>query len=96
MSLFKSFAPLPLLWLCVTAIPAGPGYWPNGTSSDIVGGEFNAAAYGLIDNYDGTNWLSKFDVQAVSDRIPRLTPTDTKQIADPTRAFLLIRFRIRY
>jgi hypothetical protein len=66
MSLTRSVAVLPLLWLCTTAVPAGPGWWPNGTSSDIFEGDFNAAAYGLIDTYDGTNWLSKFDVQAVS------------------------------
>ena len=66
MSLARSIAALPFFWLCATAIPAGPGYWPNGTLSEIVGGDFHAAAYGLIDNYDGTNWLNMFDVQAVS------------------------------
>ncbi|KAF2632722.1 glycoside hydrolase family 16 protein [Macroventuria anomochaeta] len=67
MSLKRSIATLPLLWLCATAIPAGSGWWPNGTSSDIVGGDFNTAAYGLIDTYDGTNWLNMFDVQAITD-----------------------------
>lgn len=66
MLLPRSIAASPLLWLGVTAIPAGPGYWRNGTSSEVVGGDFNAAAYGLIDTYDGTNWLNMFDVQAVS------------------------------
>lgn len=68
MSLTRSIASLALLWLYATAIPAGPGHWPNGTSSEIVVGDFNAAAYGLIDNYDGTNWLNMFDVQAVRKR----------------------------
>ncbi|KAG9200781.1 hypothetical protein G6514_006637 [Epicoccum nigrum] len=67
MLLPRSIAASPLLWLGVTAIPAGPGYWHNGTSSEVVGGDFNAAAYGLIDTYDGTNWLNMFDVQAISD-----------------------------
>ena len=66
MLLPRSIAASPLLWLGVTAIPAGPGYWHNGTSSEVVGGDFNAAAYGLIDTYDVTNWLNMFDVQAVS------------------------------
>ena len=66
MLLPRSIVASPLLWLGVTAIPAGPGYWPNGNSSDVVGGDFSTAAYGLIDTYDGTNWLNMFDVQAVS------------------------------
>ncbi|KAL1656855.1 hypothetical protein SLS61_000651 [Didymella pomorum] len=68
MSLIRTIASLPLLWSCVTAAPpAGPGVWPNGTHSEIVGGDFNAESYGLIDNYDGTNWLNMFDVQDISD-----------------------------
>jgi hypothetical protein len=86
MSLAKSIAALPFLWLCATAIPAGPGYWPNGTSSEIVEGDFNAAAYGLIDNYDGTNWLNMFDVQAVSKSFDQKKSANIRQIADPTRA----------
>ena len=66
MFLTRSVAAFPLLWLCATAIPAGPGWWPNGTSSDTVEGDFSVAAYGLIDTYDGTNWLEKFYVEAVS------------------------------
>jgi hypothetical protein len=62
---FKSIIPcLSLLLSCATAIPAGPGYWPNGTSSPTA--EFHAAAaYNLIDVYDASNWLNEFDVQDV-------------------------------
>ena len=68
MPLIRTIASLPLLWSYVTAAPpAGPGVWPNGTHSEIVGDDFNAESYGLIDNYDGTNWLNMFDVQDVSD-----------------------------
>ncbi|KAJ4366620.1 hypothetical protein N0V95_000121 [Ascochyta clinopodiicola] len=66
MSLRRSIAVLPLLWLCATAIPAG-GRWSNDTSQVVFEGDFNATAYGLIDTYDGTNWLNMFDVQAIAD-----------------------------
>jgi len=66
MSLIQSIAAVSLFWLHATAIPAGPGWWPNGTSSDIVDSDFSSAAYGLIDSYDGSNWLNMFNVQAVS------------------------------
>ena len=66
MFLLRSIAAFPLIWQCATAIPAGPGWWPNGTSSDVVEDDFSVAAYGLIDTYDGTNWLDKFYVEAVS------------------------------
>lgn len=66
MSLKTYFASIPLLWSCATALPAGPGFWPNGTSSQTFD-VHTSAAYSLIDTYDGSNWLSKFNVQAVSD-----------------------------
>lgn len=65
----KSFiVPLSSLWLGVTAIPAGPGYYgPNMTKLPPVDGDtVFAQAFGLIETYDASNWLSKFDVQAVS------------------------------
>jgi hypothetical protein len=65
MSLPSFFTYLPLFWLCVTAVPAGPGWWPNGTHP--IDDDFHTAAYGLIETYDGTNWLNKFDVQDVGD-----------------------------
>ena len=65
MSLTAGIVYLPIFWYCVTALPAGPGFWPNGTSSPTA--EFSALeAFSLIDTYDGSNWLNKFDVQAVS------------------------------
>jgi hypothetical protein len=76
MSLPTFITYLPLLWFCATASPAGG----NGAASQhVIAGsdwspnnrypyqdDFSSAAYKLIDTYDGTNWLSKFDVQAVS------------------------------
>lgn len=56
---------LPVLWRGATALPAGPGSWPNGTVSP-VSDVFTSAAYSLIDTYDANNWISKFDVEAVS------------------------------
>lgn len=62
---FRAFiVSLPLLWKYTTAFPAGPGYFPNNQSSPV--NDVHVAAYGLIDSYDASNWLSKFDVQAVS------------------------------
>lgn len=63
---FKAAAvSLPLFWHYATAFPAGPGFWPNGTSSPTI--DFQAeAAYSLMETYDASNWLNKFDVQAVS------------------------------
>jgi hypothetical protein len=68
------FVSIPLLWRCTTALPAGPGSWPNGTSfvhssSDV----HTSAVYNLLDTYDASNWLSKFNVEDIS---------------DPTRTFL--------
>ncbi|KAF3004276.1 hypothetical protein E8E13_008397 [Curvularia kusanoi] len=63
----RSIAVSPLLLLCATALPGKPGFWPNGTSSEIADEQFSTAAYGLVDTYDGTNWLNMFDVQAIAD-----------------------------
>ncbi|KAF2132329.1 glycoside hydrolase family 16 protein [Dothidotthia symphoricarpi CBS 119687] len=57
---------LTLLVHYITALPAGPGYWPNGTYSPTSDFQ-TAAAYSLIDTYDASNWLNKFDVQAIAD-----------------------------
>lgn len=60
---------LPLLWHSVSATPAGPGVFPAGYQSPAVNssdGEMSVEGYGLIEQYDSSNWLSKFDVQAVS------------------------------
>lgn len=68
MSLKSFIASLPLLWNCATAHPAfsnGPKF-PNNVTSPVEDVHANAAAYSLIDSYDSSNWLSKFDVQAVS------------------------------
>ena len=63
MSLKSLIAALPLLFDYATAIPAGPKA-PNNETSPV---DFyvNAAALSLIDTYDASNWLSKFDVQNV-------------------------------
>jgi hypothetical protein len=68
MSLKAVAVSLSFLWRCTTALPAGPGFWLNGTitltsPSDV----HTSAAYDLIDTYDASNWLNKFDVQAVSE-----------------------------
>ncbi|CAG5179092.1 uncharacterized protein ALTATR162_LOCUS9029 [Alternaria atra] len=69
MSLKSLFVSVPFLWRCATALPAGPGSWPNGTS--FVHSSSNdvhaSAAYNLIDTYDSSNWVSKFDVQDIAD-----------------------------
>jgi hypothetical protein len=64
---FKTFAvSLSLLWRCTTALPAGPSVWLN-DSTPFASGDFHiSAAYNLIDTYDASNWLDKFDVQDVS------------------------------
>jgi len=65
MSVKAMFMTLPLLWRCATALPAGPGFWANDTPSYTP--DFQAsAAYSLIETYDASNWISKFNVQAVS------------------------------
>ncbi|KAF2022149.1 glycoside hydrolase family 16 protein [Aaosphaeria arxii CBS 175.79] len=59
-------ASLALLIIGVKGLPAGPGYFPSNvpvTNTTTV----SAAAFGLIDTYDASNWLSKFDVQAIAD-----------------------------
>ncbi|KAF2876984.1 endo-1,3(4)-beta-glucanase-like protein [Massariosphaeria phaeospora] len=65
MSLTSILVSFPLLWYCATAFPAGPGYFPNNVSSPVP--DFHGTAYGLIETYDSSNWLSKFDVQAIGD-----------------------------
>jgi len=65
---FKSITvSLPLLWRCATALPAGPGFFPNGSTPSATSEIHSSSIYGLIDNYDAGNWLSKFDVQDISD-----------------------------
>ncbi|XPS71583.1 hypothetical protein M3J09_003761 [Ascochyta lentis] len=73
MYLKKVIATLPLFWLCATAIPAGSARWPNSTSSVVVG-DSNATTYKLMDTYDDTNWLNKFDVQAIPDPTRMICP----------------------
>jgi hypothetical protein len=65
MSLKSFIASLPLLLSGVTAFPAGPGF-PNNRSSPVNDVSIQAA-YSLMDTYDSSNWLSKFDVQAIAD-----------------------------
>jgi len=66
MSVKAMFMTLPLLWRCATALPAGPGFWANDTPSYTP--DFQAsAAYSLIETYDASNWISKFNVQAIPD-----------------------------
>lgn len=67
MSFKALFTSLPLLWTCTTALPApaGPGYWANGTITHTS--EVHASSvYSLVETYDASNWISKFNVQAVS------------------------------
>jgi hypothetical protein len=74
----KSFIPvLSVLWRCATAVPAGPGFWPNGTSSPTDDVHI-AAAYSLIDTYDASNWLRKFNVEDVSDTSGCSSATDLR------------------
>jgi hypothetical protein len=69
MSLKTVAVSLSFLWRCTTALPAGPGVWPNSTITSTSTSDVHiSSAYNLIDTYDASNWLSKFDVQAVSDR----------------------------
>jgi hypothetical protein len=65
MSLKSTLASLVLLWNGVTAFPAGPGHWDSPSPSSN-GSDFHAS-YSLLDTYDASNWLSKFDVQAIAD-----------------------------
>lgn len=68
---FRSFiVSFPFLWSCATGRPAysnGPKF-PDNVTSPVDEFHVDAAALSLIDTYDSSNWLSKFDVQAV--RIP--------------------------
>ncbi|KAH7406122.1 endo-1,3(4)-beta-glucanase-like protein [Phaeosphaeria sp. MPI-PUGE-AT-0046c] len=66
MSLVAATAYLLVLLCCATAFPAGPGVWLNGTSP-LTSDALDLAAYSLIDSYDASNWLGKFDVQDISD-----------------------------
>jgi hypothetical protein len=69
MSLKSLLISLPILWRGATALPAGPGSWPNGTSYvySSPDGVHASAAYNLIDTYDASNWVNKFDVQDIAD-----------------------------
>ncbi|KAL5119538.1 hypothetical protein ACEQ8H_002603 [Pleosporales sp. CAS-2024a] len=67
MSLRAFAVSLPLLWRSATALPAGPGFYPNSSVTSTSGQIHTASVYGLIDSYDSSNWLSKFDVQDISD-----------------------------
>lgn len=74
---FKSLlSSLPLLWHCATALPAGPGYWANGTSPLPSTSDVHIdSIYSLIDTYDASNWVDKFyvqDVRPLSDRYSAL------------------------
>ena len=67
MSLKAITVSLSILWRCTTALPAGPGFFPNGTSPAVTTSDVRiSAAYNLIDTYDASNWLDKFNVQDVS------------------------------
>ncbi|KAF2659298.1 glycoside hydrolase family 16 protein [Lophiostoma macrostomum CBS 122681] len=69
MSFRATLVSLVLLWNGVTAFPAGPGYWDPSSPQlpPINGSDVHAEAYSLIETYDSSNWLSKFDVQAIPD-----------------------------
>lgn len=80
---FKAIAiSLSLLWRSSVALPAGPGFWPNGTSPITTSDVHASAAYSLIDTYDASNWLSKFNVQAVCGSIIALK-LNSNTSADP-------------
>jgi len=68
MSLKSLLLSLPILWRGATALPAGPGFWANGSSYVYSSDDIHAsAAYNLIDTYDASNWVNKFDVQDIGD-----------------------------
>lgn len=56
---------LSLLWRCANALPTGPEALLNITSRSIDEVE-TLATYSLIDSYDASNWLSRFDLHDVS------------------------------
>lgn len=67
MSFKAILATLPALWQCTTAFPAGPGFFPNGTSPLVETSDVHiSSAYYLVDQYDASNWIDKFNVQNVS------------------------------
>jgi hypothetical protein len=74
MSLKTIAVSLPLLWRSATAFPAGPGFFPNGSTPSAMGEVSISAAYSLIDSYDASNWVSKFDVQDIADPTRMLLP----------------------
>lgn len=64
---FKAIAvSLPLLWRYTAALPAGSGF-TNGSFPFSISDIHARSTYNLIDRYDSSNWMSKFDVQAISD-----------------------------
>jgi hypothetical protein len=67
MSLKAIAVSLPLLWRSATALPAGPGFFPNGSVPSSTSDVHVSSVYSLIDSYDASNWISKFDVQDISD-----------------------------
>jgi hypothetical protein len=74
MSLTTTIVSLSILWRCATALPAGPGFFPNGTSPLVSSSDdFHiSSSYNLIDTYDASNWISKFDVQNVSNAMSKI------------------------
>lgn len=66
------FAALPFLWSCATAAPAPAGPKAPFNETSPVDFHLEAAALTLLDTYDASNWLSKFDVQAVRTTTPTL------------------------
>ena len=75
---------LTFLWDCVTALPAhstpATQFWEKDTTdvSFVNGSVLHAAAYSLVDTYDASNWLSKFDVQAVSQKTFFMSDADIR------------------
>jgi hypothetical protein len=67
MSLKSIAVSLSFLWRCTSALPAGPSVFLNDSTPFVPGFHTSDASYRLIDTYDASNWLSKFDVQDVSD-----------------------------
>ncbi|KAF2643159.1 endo-1,3(4)-beta-glucanase-like protein [Massarina eburnea CBS 473.64] len=67
MSLKSFITTLPFLWNCATAAPAPAGPKAPFNETSPVDLFVNSAALTLIDTYDASNWLSKFDVQAIGD-----------------------------
>ncbi|KAF1945093.1 mixed-linked glucanase precursor [Clathrospora elynae] len=70
MSLKALVVSFPLFWGFTTAfrLAAGPGSWLKGPSFIFSSFNFHISTeYHLIDTYDASNWMAKFDVQNISD-----------------------------